>query len=218
MTLPNPYPLVPLPVFEVSFSGLFGPVQAQIQAMRQARQQPPLVPNGGLLYGQENEATLVSAPAILVVPTGFRIRTSADRNMPDVVEPILLYSQWMVLRVWCWGDDDPNRVNPDPLYAFSTATELARQLIVALCDNQYGPAHVVVDRASWVQNTDVNRQGRVLELDVAVETFLVRDANIQMPVATNTTPGIQASVTVSGQSPDGSQTQAEATFVVPPSP
>ena len=51
----------------------------------------------------------------------------------------------MQLEISRWGDADPNKLNE--LYSFSTALELAREIIVSLCDTNYGPANVRVSNS-----------------------------------------------------------------------
>ena len=113
----------------------------------------------------------------------------------------------MQLEISRWGDADPNKLNE--LYSFSTALELAREIIVSLCDTNYGPANVRVSNSERGPETDISRLGRKLFLKVEVETFVVRDPPLLVS-------GEAASVTGDLQSIDGSTTQQVVTFTVPP--
>ena len=211
MTFPSPFPTPKLLPFEVDLGAFFGDVLLKVQEQRARRQQPPLVPNNQFLIGQETLPQLVSAPAIMIVPRGAKFNSA--RYTPDQIEPRLLLSQWIMLECHCWGNDDPAGLSQ--VYSFSTALELFRQLYVAMQAVQYGPAHVRVESSEFVQRTDVNRQGRMFVASVALETFLVVDPPVFAPVATTTTPGIQASLTMDLTTADGSSMVTEATFVVP---
>jgi hypothetical protein len=206
MATPIVFPPPTLPEFEVSFGRLFSEITAQVQYMRGRRQLVPLVPRNTILYGQEVLSELESAPSIAIVPRGFTYR-HARETANETFDPRRLFSQWMMLECHCWGDD--NSANPaDNLYAFSTATELARELLVAMCDNNFGPHAVDVTGSEFIQKTDVNRQGRVLVLHVELETFVVRDSPLLIPSVTTL-------VTVGAQGADGTSTVAETTFTVP---
>lgn len=208
------YPLPTPPTFEVDFSRLLLDVTSQVQQMRVRRRQPPLVPNGVILFGQESLSELESAPAIHVVPRGFVYKHARETANQDF-DPRRLFSQWMQLECHCWGDDNPDRIT-DTLYAFSTATELARELLVAFCDNNFGPHSVDVTASQFIQKTDQNRQGRTLILHVELETFVARDPPWLGPIATTPGgPGISVGATVYAQSQDGTSTVGEATFTIP---
>jgi hypothetical protein len=208
--LPLPYESPPL--VEVDFDAFFLAVEHRITNSRIRCRQPPLVPDGRILVGQETLSKQISSPSIRVVPIDVRF-TESD-FIPDNIEPRTLYSQWLRLEAHCWGydSDDPSK----PLWGFSSSLELARQFIVALCDSNLGPANVRVLGGEWVQRTDINRQGRVLVVTVEIETWLTRDPAVQLPAATSTTPGVQATVGVSIENPITGTPTSGASFVVPP--
>lgn len=209
---PIPLPTPQLLPFEVDLDAFFLDVLSRVRSQRARRQQPPLVPDNQFLIGQESLSNYVSAPAIAIVPRGARFNEA--RYSIDQDEPRLLLSQWIRLECHCWGHDDPAGLSQ--AYSFSTSLELFRQLYVALQAVQYGPAHVLVSSSEFVQKTDVNRQGRMFVANVDIETFLVVDPPLFVPVATSTTPGIQSLVTMDLTTSDGSSTVTEAQFVVPP--
>lgn len=222
----SPFAARLLPQFEVDFDRLINEVNSKIQSSRRRRGQAPLVPDGVMLIGQESVAKIDSAPGIVLVPRGFRYehaREVVDRagspadtsnSLPDF-DPRPVFSQWLELEAHCWGDDDPSLKSQN--YAFSSATELARQLVVALVDTQGGPHAVQITGAQFVQKVDWNRQGRMLVLDIEVETFVIRDAPYLLPVAGpgGNPPGVVGAVVVSAQSQDGTSTVQETTFSLP---
>lgn len=204
--LPLPYETPP--VFEIDFDAFFRTVEGHIQNSRKRRSQPLLVPNNQILVGKETLPQQISSPSIRIVPGD--VRYTASDYIPDNTEPRTVYSQWLSFEAHCWGQDDPAGLKL--LYGFSTALELGRQLIVALVDSNIGPANVHVLGGSWVQEVNVNRQGRVLVLNIEIETWVTRDPAIQVPAATSTTPGVTTAISVEIQ-PSGT---VATTFTAPP--
>ena len=211
------YALPQLLPFEVDFEGFLLSVETQVRSMRRARSIKSLVPDA-LLIGQESTSRQVAPPSCCIVPTGFRYHSARlpDRDTVGYtpIEPKPVWSQWMQLDVICWGDDDPEKLSRT--YSFSSATEIAREVLVSLADNNYGPASVRVNSAEWVQETHQQRNGRKLLVRVEVETFVVRDPPALVPIATPTTPGVQADVTMYLQTADTLSTETEVVFLVPP--
>ena len=215
MTLPVPFPNPALEPFAWDFDGFFADISLRILEMRQARNQLPLVPDGAILFGQESLPKAVDAPSIVIVPRGYTYRPARNTrsNLTDFA-PHILWSQWMRLEVHCWGDEDPE--HRSELYSFSTATDLSRQVLVALQGLNGGVPRVEVGGAEWVQLSDVNRRGRKLVLTVSIETFVTEDPPALLPYATLTTPGVQTALKMNLVSGDGTSTTTEATFVAPP--
>ena len=211
------YALPQLLPFEVDFETFLMSVETQVRSMRRARSLKPLVPDA-LLVGQESATRQVAPPSCCVVPTGYRYNSARlpDRDTVGYtqIEPKPVWSQWMQLDVICWGDDDPEKLSRT--YSFSSATEIGREMLVALADNNYGPSSVRVQGAEWVQDTNQQRNGRKLLVRVEVETFVVRDPPAFVPIASPTTPGVQADVTMYLQTADSASTETEVVFLVPP--
>ena len=208
---PIPFPAPPAAPFDFDFQAFFGGVQAHVQRSRTQRQQPPLVPDNTILVGQETLPEHRDAPSIVIVPRGFKYAPA--RHTRDSFVPQLLWSSWLELEVHCWGDDDPRRTMP--LYSFSTATELARQVLVALQSVNGGVARVRIDESEFVQRTDTNRNGRTLVMMCSIEAFVAHDAPILVPLATSTTGGATMVITPNLTSPDGTSTISEGVFSVP---
>jgi hypothetical protein len=212
---PIPFPSPSLPPFAWDFDNFFSAVSLRVAEMRQARNQLPLVPDGAILMGQESLSKMIDAPSIVVVPRGYSYRPARNTRQDQTsFSPHILWSQWMRLEAHCWGDEDPNQRSE--LYSFSTATDLSRQLLVALQGLNGGVPRVEISGAEWAQKSDVNRRGRMLVMSVSIETFVEDDPPILMPYATKATPGVQGEIVMNLTSPDGSQTTTEATFVAPP--
>jgi hypothetical protein len=207
---PNSYPYAQ-PGFDFNFDAFFAGVQASIQASRQSLNQAPLVPKGEILVGQEQLSEHYDAPAITVVPRGFRYVPARNFSQSLIVRHI--WSWWLDLEVHCWGDDDPQGISQ--LYSFSSATELARQFLAALALAAGGPARVQPGSSEWVQHTDVNRRGRKLVCRPSFERHVNADAPLPLPLATSTTPGVTFSFAAQETSPDGSSTVTQAIFTVP---
>lgn len=219
MSLPAPWPIPTLDLFEIDFGALFASVESYVRESRSLRRQPPLT---SFLIGQESLPQWTSAPSIYIVPRGMRIK-SVRRNGVEDPPVNASYSQWLLLECHCWGDDDP--MGQSQVYSFSTTSELARQLIMGFVDAAIGgqvargEAHTLVESSEFRQLTNVNRQGRTLVLNLAQETFIMRDPPVIVPVATATTPGVQASVTVSmGDPPPATSEPAGPAFLVPNGP
>lgn len=214
MTLPNPFPQSVLPIFDVDVEKFFADVSSRILDYRQRRQQPPIVPNGNILVGQEQLPRMdesFAPPMIVAVPTGTRF--TASRHIQDSIEPRILGSQWLDCEIHCWGDDDPQRQSTT--YAFSTALELWRQCFDAMRIVNRGIPNIVPSGSRWVQRQDTNRNGRVLVVDVGIWSALRADPPIFVPFQTATTPGATIAVVADLTSPDGSQVQEEAAFTTP---
>lgn len=221
---PQPFPQpIPSP-FEVDFGRLFLSVQEAVRESRGLRQQPPLSPDNSILWGKENYAVWdqVTAPAILIIPVGVTFKQwRPDGDLP----PVLRYlSQWLLFDVHCWGDDVDGGLGS--ARGYSTALELARQVYCAFVEYaqggqvRRGQVHTKIESCEFRQTTNVNRQGRVLFFRLAQEAFLISDPPILAPVATETTPGVQASVTVQMGQPPPSPPSPDPLppFLVPPSP
>jgi len=173
-----------------------------------------MVPGGGLLIGQENLSQQLSPPSVCMVPRGFEYQPSRNtRANTNMLAPQILWSAWMILELHCWGDPDPMSV--DRNYGFSTSMDLARQCLVALQACNGGVPRVNIRGSEWVQKTDVMRMGRVLVMNVAIETWITDDPPILMPARTDTTDGVKATVTVDATSPDGSSSIQAEQFDVP---
>lgn len=213
--LPIPFLIPALEPFAWDFDGFFAGISERILEMRQARSQLPLVPNGAILFGQESLPKMIDAPSIVIVPRGFSYRP-ARNTRANLTEraPHILWSQWMRLEVHCWGDEDPE--HRSELYSFSTATDLSRQVLVALQGLNGGVPRVEIGGSDWVQLSDVNRRGRMLVMNVSIETFVTEDPPALVPFATATTPGVQAAIKMNLATQDGSSTVTEAAFVAPP--
>lgn len=212
MTFPSPFPTPRLGPFEVSVEKLLNEVLLNVQESRRYRLQPPLVPDNRFLIGQEELGDFVSAPAIFIVPLGARF--SQTRGTPEEVSPLKYMSQWLSLECHCWGDDGPP--GSSPMYSFSSSLELFRQLMVGLIENNFGPDHVRVISAGYIQNTDRNRQGRMFVGTIEVETFLIKDPPILAPVATATTPGVSTTNNIYIRDPATGTDESAGTIVVPP--
>lgn len=211
MTLPNPYAQPQLLPFEVDLSTFFADVSAHIRASRVRRQQPSLVPSGAVLVGQEYLAQYDGPPRIVVVPLGASFAPA--RHTRDGIDPTMLRSMWIECEAHCWGYDDPS--GNDPIYGFSTAIELWRQLFDAMQRINKGVPNVRDTGGQFVQVTDKNRNGRMLNVSFAIWSALVKDPPIYVPIKTATTPGADFDITASLESADGSEVQQEAQFTVP---
>src|ERR1019366_3374339 len=110
-------------------------------------------PDNTILVGQESLPEHRDAPSIVIVPRGFKYAPA--RHTRDSFVPQLLWSSWLELEVHCWGDDDPRRTMP--LYSFSTATELARQVLVALQSVNGGGPRVRIHGAEFLPRPQKNR-------------------------------------------------------------
>jgi hypothetical protein len=208
---PIPFPAPPPALFDFDFQAFFDGVERHVQTSRKIRQQAPLSPSNTISVGQETLSDLRDAPSINIVPRGFKYEGA--RDMRNGFVPEILWSSWLQLECHCWGDDDASGVSQ--LNAFSSATELARQVLDALQRQNGGVARVRVEGAEFVQKTDTNRNGRMLVVRAAIETLLARDPPILVPLATATTPGAVISITPTLTSPDGTSTISEGVFVVP---
>lgn len=208
---PSLFPAPPMAPFDFDFQAFFDGVEARVQTSRRLRQQSPLVPDNAISVGQETLSELREAPSCNIVPRGFRYGPA--RHTRDSLVPQALWAWWLRLEVHCWGDDDPAHVSQ--LYAFSSATDIARQVLVALQDVNGGAARVQIEGADFEQRTDTNRNGRMLVMNVSVEGFVAADPPILVPIATPTTPGAEFVITPMVVSPDGTSTISEGVFVVP---
>jgi hypothetical protein len=178
------YPLNGDPQFANQIDQLFAKIFERIEEARKGLRQRPAL----LRVGKENIGTTKAPPSIVVVPIGCRYEPA--RKWADSLEPKPLWSQWLICDCECWGDDDPSGLVTQ--YAFSSALELVRELLVAMSEENYGPASIRPTIGEFEQELNVNRLGRKYTFRVELETFVTKVPPIQVQAS------IEASVSIQG--------------------
>jgi hypothetical protein len=199
-TIPTP------PAFDVDFDEVFRLVSADIAAVRVSRKLRPLVPQAAVLVGREYSGQEMSPPRIVVVPTGARYapgrRVGKQTGVFDIpnANPAIFWLQWLTFRAECWGEETPRGAQVgSSLYSFSTAVELARELMGALVRVLGGVPNIQIDGAEFDQPRDVVRFGRLYVLNFAIGTNVTDEPWVLVNPVT-------ADVAVDITSPDGSST------------
>jgi hypothetical protein len=200
--------------FDVDFDEVFAAISADIATVRKSRELPPLVPEGAILVGAEYSGQEQAPPRIVVIPTGARYaparRVGKENGTFGIgnANPPVFWLQWLTFRAECWGSDDPRGKIGSSLYSFSSALELARELLGALTRQVGGVPNVQIDGAEFNQPRDINRFGRLYVVNFAIGTSVTDER-------WTTAAPVTAGVTITATSPDGSSTQTEAQFTAP---
>jgi hypothetical protein len=207
------------------YAAIWGAVFSEIATVRAARS----LPAATLHLGQEWLQATESPPRIVVVPTTFRYGPS--RQLGGAAGPNAYFTQassnpkavWRRIvgfDAYCWGDESPSMSsppveNPDAWYGFSSATELERELLIALRNNLGGAAAISEMSARWEQSTDMLKLGRLLIVSFAFDTPVTQEPYVILPFASETASGVQVSATMEEVWPDGTSTIA-GVIVTPP--
>lgn len=138
-----------------------------------------------------------------------RVRTGASPGRDgqprhvDGHQPESFFLRYLGFTAQLWGDPDP--LGQNTLYDFNTCIELERELLGALRRNAGNTSNLRVRGASWQQDTDNVRRGRILLLDFAIGTPVVEESEIFLLLANPGVPGtsVEIDATLQMQFPDG---------------
>lgn len=145
--------------------------------------------------------------------TGHQGWLGADERAGEPSESAPFWRGHLHFDVHLWGDPDPTGQNP--LWDFSTTTELYREFVIAWAQNLGNIPNVNIGEGVWRQPTDDKRLGRLLVVPVAWAADISQEPWIVLPYATSTTDGVQVDTTVEMSFPDGS-TSVAGVIVAPP--
>jgi hypothetical protein len=200
-------------------------VALDIQSVRHSRGLRPLVCPPGyqtapILMGQEWLRREHAPPRIVLVPTHLRNSGGSAlgiQPMAGLISERPLKVFWRAIigfDAHLWGDSDVTAINS--LVDFNTTIELYRELLGAMVRVQGGIPNVSIGEARWDQPTDDRRAGRLLVVPIGFYADITDEPYVVVPWATQSTSGLQASITVTETVPDGSSSTSSGFIIAPP--
>jgi hypothetical protein len=200
-------------------------VALDIQSVRHSRGLRPLVCPPGyqtapILMGQEWLRREHAPPRIVLVPSTIPTSPARPMGMQPITDHISkrpLKPFWRALigfEAHLWGDSDVTAINS--LADFNTTIELFRELLGALVRQTGGIPNVLIGEARWDQPTDDRRAGRLLIVPIGFYADITDEPYVVVPWATQSTSGLQASITVTETVPDGSSSTSSGFIIAPP--
>ena len=172
----------------------------QVAASRSRQGLPPLTDEGGkIAIGQERLNDEMSAPRIVLVPTGLsefkneqRMPLSPTHTMADN-QPKVLWSAWLGFEAHFWGDEWPGKTPKPMWWDFNTSLEMFRELASALYRTCTGPS-VRMGAPSFDQPTDQARSGRLLKADFAIKIPILDEPYVMLQYGAH--PKVEIDLTV----------------------
>jgi len=207
----------------------FQNVYLTIASTRQDLNLPPLQPiasgsTANFLFGHEFVVTEHTAPRIIIVPIRGEFDFSATMPLGPITDdekqqprkPI--YREWAVFQAWIWGDPGVpvDLTIPNGSYDFNSTYELRREFISAFYDTVTGGSFRP-DSAEWVQDSDMNRYGRVYVLNFRVAVPVTQEAFLYLNYSTTSGDGgVEGHTAVTMHSPDGENPQVTGIVIIAP--